>query len=91
MSGNKVYEGPATEITGWESLPQDIGPHQILTIPFETGFGYPTGVYTFEVGWRAKAGTCPLTGAVGQKLFTADLSTFTQTTTPMVNVVQVLK
>jgi len=94
VSGNKVYDGPATNMTGWASLPNDISPHQVIGVPLWSSMDYGTGPFTLELGWRAKSGICPLSGYVGQYVYHVEGNSSTlisYATNSMVSVKQVLK
>ncbi len=94
VSGNKVYDGPASDMTGWASLPQDMSPHQVVGVPLWSSTGFDTGPYTLELGWRAKPDTCPLSGYVGQYVYRVEGNSTTlvsYATNSMVSAEQVLK
>jgi hypothetical protein len=92
--GNKVYDGAATNMTGWASLPHDMSPHQVAGVPLWSSMGYGTGPFTLELGWRGKSGICPLSGYVGQYVYRVEGNSTTlisYATNTMVSVAQVLK
>ena len=92
--GNKVYDGAASDMTGWASLPHDMSPHQVTGVPLWASMGYGTGPFTLELGWRAESGICPLSGYVGQYVYRIEgnsTALISYATTSMVGAEQALK